>query len=236
MAVASLFVQAVCAQAGPPFNTTVPSQIMDQFRNKRIQWTTNVLVYANTLFGILAVIEFAWSAAVMLLEKSDLQSLDIGADSKADVDWRVLRAASEWPNLDSRDHRQLYADRPERSRARRAIPQRRFHAGLSPRRSADGWREHIRLLHQSRHFVGARVCGSPDRGFVHAHHDQLHCHAGRELSRRVGRLHLSRLRRQPMDGSVHGTIHRPCRFDRHQDRPAVLPDLRRIRPEPRLAR
>jgi type IV secretion system protein TrbL len=47
---------------------------MDQFRNNRIQWTTNVWVYANTLFGILAVIEFAWSAAVMLLEKSDLQS------------------------------------------------------------------------------------------------------------------------------------------------------------------
>jgi type IV secretion system protein TrbL len=47
---------------------------MDQFRDSRIQWTTNVWVYANTLFGILAVIEFAWSAAVMLLEKSDFQS------------------------------------------------------------------------------------------------------------------------------------------------------------------
>ena len=72
--VASLFIQAVWAQQGPGFNTTVPSQIMDQFRNQRIQWTTNVFVYANVLFGILAVIEFAWSAAVMLLEKSDLQS------------------------------------------------------------------------------------------------------------------------------------------------------------------
>jgi len=74
MAVAGMFVQVVWAQAGPPFNTTVPSGIMDQFRNNRIEWTTNVWVYANTLFGILAVIEFAWSAAVMLLEKSDLQS------------------------------------------------------------------------------------------------------------------------------------------------------------------
>jgi type IV secretion system protein TrbL len=73
-AVASLVVQAVWAQQGPGFNTTVPSQIMDQFRNQRIQWTANVWVYANSLFGILAVIEFAWSAAVMLLEKSDLQS------------------------------------------------------------------------------------------------------------------------------------------------------------------
>jgi len=47
---------------------------MDQFRNQRNQWTTNIWVYANTLFCILAVIEFAWSAAVMLLEKTDLQS------------------------------------------------------------------------------------------------------------------------------------------------------------------
>ena len=37
-------------------------------------WFTAVWPYANTLFGMLAVIEFAWSAAVMLLEKSDLQS------------------------------------------------------------------------------------------------------------------------------------------------------------------
>jgi type IV secretion system protein TrbL len=73
-AIALLFAQAVFAQAGPGFNTTVPSQIMDQFRNNRLQWTNNVFVYANSLFGLLAVIEFAWSAAVMLLEKSDLQS------------------------------------------------------------------------------------------------------------------------------------------------------------------
>jgi type IV secretion system protein TrbL len=46
---------------------------MDQFRNQRINWTTNVWVYANGLFGLLAIIEFSWSAAVMLLEKSDLQ-------------------------------------------------------------------------------------------------------------------------------------------------------------------
>ena len=72
--VASVFIQAVWAQQGPGFNTTVPSQIMDQFRNNRLQWANNVFVYANSLFGLLAVIEFAWSAAVMLLEKTDLQS------------------------------------------------------------------------------------------------------------------------------------------------------------------
>jgi type IV secretion system protein TrbL len=72
--VASLSLAVAFAQAGPAFNTTVPSQIMDQFRSERAQWTANVFNYANTLFGILAVIEFAWSAAVMLLEKSDLQA------------------------------------------------------------------------------------------------------------------------------------------------------------------
>ena len=73
IAVCSIFAQAAVAQQ-QPFNTTVPGDIMTQFRNQRTTWTTNVWVYANGLFGILAVIEFAWSAAVMLLEKSDLQS------------------------------------------------------------------------------------------------------------------------------------------------------------------
>ena len=73
-AVSGLFIQFIRAQQGPAFHSTVPSQIMDQFRNQRNQWTTNIWVYANALFGILAVIEFAWSAAVMLLEKTDLQS------------------------------------------------------------------------------------------------------------------------------------------------------------------
>ena len=44
-----------------------PSQILDQYRNQRITWTTNIWPFANTLFGILATIEFPRSAAVMLL-------------------------------------------------------------------------------------------------------------------------------------------------------------------------
>jgi type IV secretion system protein TrbL len=54
--------------------SSVPSQILQQYRNERVTWSINVWPYANSLFGILAVIEFAWSAAVMLLEKADLQS------------------------------------------------------------------------------------------------------------------------------------------------------------------
>src|SRR3954470_3754070 len=51
-----------------------PSAILNEYRNQRALWFTMVWPYANTLFGLLAVIEFAWSAAVMLLEKADLQS------------------------------------------------------------------------------------------------------------------------------------------------------------------
>jgi type IV secretion system protein TrbL len=61
------------AQA-PPFRTTVPGDILQQFRNQRAFWIANIFVYANRLFATLALIEFAWSAAVMALDKSDMQS------------------------------------------------------------------------------------------------------------------------------------------------------------------
>ena len=70
----ALFILLVVAQTAFAQGSSNPSKIMDQYRSQRIQWTTNIWPYANTLFGLLAVIEFAWSAAVMLLEKSDLQS------------------------------------------------------------------------------------------------------------------------------------------------------------------
>lgn len=72
--VAALFTHVAYGQNNGSFQTTNANDILQQFKNQRILWTTNIWVYANTLFGILAVIEFAWSAAVMLLEKTDLQS------------------------------------------------------------------------------------------------------------------------------------------------------------------
>src|SRR5260370_25106249 len=51
-----------------------PSQILQQYRSFRTNWITNIWPYANTLFALLATIEFAWSAAVMAVEKTDLQS------------------------------------------------------------------------------------------------------------------------------------------------------------------
>jgi type IV secretion system protein TrbL len=55
-------------------NLKAPSAILNQYRDHRVTWFTNIWPYANNLFGMLAVIEFAWSAALMLLEKTDLQS------------------------------------------------------------------------------------------------------------------------------------------------------------------
>src|SRR5215470_14867256 len=51
-----------------------PAQILDAYRAQRTTWFTNVWPAANTLFGLLALIDFAWSAAVMVLEKQDFHS------------------------------------------------------------------------------------------------------------------------------------------------------------------
>jgi type IV secretion system protein TrbL len=71
-------VSAVFVLCAPPAHAQIsssnPSQILQQYRSFRTTWITNIWPYANTLFALLAVIEFAWSAAVMALEKTDLQS------------------------------------------------------------------------------------------------------------------------------------------------------------------
>ena len=60
--------------APPAAAQQVPSQMLNQYRNQRITWMTNVWPFANNLFFWLAMIEFTWSAVLMVLEKTDLQS------------------------------------------------------------------------------------------------------------------------------------------------------------------
>src|SRR3954454_4092966 len=67
-------VSLLSAHAASAANVKDPSAILNQYRDQRVTWFTNIWPYANNLFGMLAVIEFAWSAALMLLEKTDLQS------------------------------------------------------------------------------------------------------------------------------------------------------------------
>src|SRR5690349_10485945 len=51
-----------------------PSEMLNAYRAQRTEWFTNVWPAANKLFALLAIIDFAWSAAVMVLEKQDFQS------------------------------------------------------------------------------------------------------------------------------------------------------------------
>lgn len=47
--------------------------MLDQYRAVRGNWLATAATYANRLFGILALIEFAWTGAILVLEKTDLQ-------------------------------------------------------------------------------------------------------------------------------------------------------------------
>jgi type IV secretion system protein TrbL len=50
-----------------------PTNIINQYRSVRTAWLTTAAGYANRLFGILALIEFAWTGIILLLDKTDLQ-------------------------------------------------------------------------------------------------------------------------------------------------------------------
>jgi type IV secretion system protein TrbL len=55
-----------------------PGDLLDQYRALRPAWFAAVAGAAGRLFGVLAVIEFAWSAAILLLEQSGLQGWTSG--------------------------------------------------------------------------------------------------------------------------------------------------------------
>jgi type IV secretion system protein TrbL len=69
------------ALALPPLalaQASAPSALLDQYRAARASWFSAVTTAALQLFGALALIEFAWSGAVLLLEKADLHSWTAG--------------------------------------------------------------------------------------------------------------------------------------------------------------
>ena len=55
-----------------------PGDLLDQYRTLRPTWFAAAAGAANRLFGILALIEFAWSAAVLVMERTDLQGWTSG--------------------------------------------------------------------------------------------------------------------------------------------------------------
>src|SRR5712692_9594856 len=50
-----------------------PGDLLDTFRTLRPNWFTAASAAANRLFGLLALIEFAWTAVILVLDKADLQ-------------------------------------------------------------------------------------------------------------------------------------------------------------------
>jgi type IV secretion system protein TrbL len=60
-----------------PYGQT-PGDLLDQYRVLRPAWFAAVTTAANRLFGLLALIEFAWSAAVLVMERTDLQGWTAG--------------------------------------------------------------------------------------------------------------------------------------------------------------
>lgn len=69
----ALLCLVLCLADGTAFAQTSPSAMLDQYRSVRMSWLSTAAGYANRLFGILALIEFAWTAAILVLEKTDLQ-------------------------------------------------------------------------------------------------------------------------------------------------------------------
>lgn len=52
--------------------------MLDQYRAVQATWLATAAGFANRLFGILALIEFAWTGAILLLERTDLQGWTAG--------------------------------------------------------------------------------------------------------------------------------------------------------------
>ena len=61
------------ASAQAPLNS--PSQILQQYQSQQIAWFGAVQASATKLFSLLAAIEVAWTLTLVVLERSDFQSL-----------------------------------------------------------------------------------------------------------------------------------------------------------------
>jgi type IV secretion system protein TrbL len=55
-----------------------PGDLLEQYRALRPAWFAAVTTAANRLFGLLALVEFAWTAAVLVMERTDLQGWTAG--------------------------------------------------------------------------------------------------------------------------------------------------------------
>jgi type IV secretion system protein TrbL len=70
-----LFSTVFATAQRPSFPVTSPSAITNQYKQAQNTWFNNIGVYAKRLFFLLAAIEVCWSLTLLVLERSDFQSL-----------------------------------------------------------------------------------------------------------------------------------------------------------------
>jgi type IV secretion system protein TrbL len=73
LAIAAAFLILFLLTSETALAQTTPSAMLDQYRAVRTTWLSTAATYANRLFGLLALIEFAWTGAILVLERTDLQ-------------------------------------------------------------------------------------------------------------------------------------------------------------------
>lgn len=64
--------------SAPLLGQNATSPILNQYANARVAWFDAIWPFANGLFALLATIEFAWSMAILALERADLQTFLAG--------------------------------------------------------------------------------------------------------------------------------------------------------------
>ena len=204
------------AQA-PPFVSTNPSQILTAFQAARGNWVANIAGYANELFGALAVIEFAWSAAVMVLEKADLQSFTAALVRK--IMWiggfyMLLINGPVWIPFIIDSFTQIGQNS---SGVMSISPSNVFGQGLDCRGRAFERLQRRGLPDAARGHPLSGVRGHHRGDFLRDDHDPVHGRDGRELHRCRSRIHLPRLWWLPMDSALRRAVHRFGRLERRQD-------------------
>jgi len=170
-ACAIFFVQSATAQQAP-------SQILNQYRAQRVTWMANVWPFANNLFFWLALIEFTWSAAIMMLEKTDLQSWTAALIRR--IMWigafyALLLNGRTWiPTIV--DSFNILGQ--QASGAGPMSPSDVFMRGLNVAGALIGWRQFICVSEKSRDLSCLCCSRCPDGPLLHRHYGSVRCGHG----------------------------------------------------------
>ena len=201
----------------PPFVSTNPSQILNAFQAARGNWVANIAGYANALFGALALIEFAWSAAVMVLEKADLQSWTAALVRK--IMWiggfyMLLINGPTWIPFIIDSFTQIGQNS---SGVVSISPSNVFGQGLAIAGALSNGFSVAGFLTQPAVILSLVFAAIIVVISLRDDHDPVHGRDGGELHRCRSRIHLPRFWWLPVDSALRRAVHRFGRLKRRQD-------------------